>query len=72
MLNEVGMKKGLKRIIRLRNEIIHSGLSRKSHRAQFTMYEKIHDIIREYLLRLLKYHGNYLIYSSASNTIAKL
>lgn len=66
MLREVGMRKGLKRIVKLRNEIIHSGLSRKPHRWQWIMYENIHDIIREYILRFIDYHGTYLTYSSAS------
>lgn len=70
MFAEVGMRRGLKRIVRLRNEIVHSGLSRQSHAKNWAMYEKIHDILREYLLRLLGYRGQYLVYSSASNTSA--
>lgn len=70
MLAEVGMKRGLKRVVRLRNEIVHSGLSRRPHSKNWAMYEKIHDILREYLLRLLGYRGQYLVYSLASNGVA--
>lgn len=72
MLAEVGMRRGLKRIVRLRNEIVHSGLSRRPHSKNRAMYEKIHDILREYLLRLLGYRGQYLVYSLASNGVATL
>lgn len=70
MFREVRMRRGLKRIVKLRNEIIHSGLSQKSHHQRWVMYEKIHDLLREYILRLLGFHGNYLVYSSASNAQA--
>ncbi|PPC95954.1 DUF3644 domain-containing protein [Methylotenera mobilis] len=72
MFQDIGMENNLEEIIKLRNDIIHSGVSDKSADAQFVMYAKIHDIIREYVLRLLHYHGNYLIYSSGSNTTASL
>lgn len=64
MMKSAGMYKGLKQIVELRNEIIHSGLSRKSHSQQWKMYERIQDIIREYLIRLLGYEGNFFTYSS--------
>lgn len=70
MFREVRMRRGLKRIIKLRNELIHSGLSRKSHQQKWAMYEKVHDLVREYILRLLGYHGNYLTYVSSSNVQA--
>lgn len=72
MLRDVRMRKGLKRVIQLRNEIIHSGLSRKPHSRQFAMYERIHDLIREYVIRLLGYHGHYLIYASAGDLVAQV
>lgn len=67
MFCAVRMRRGLKRVIKLRNELIHSGLSRKSHRQKWEMYEKIHDLLREYILRLLGYRGNYLTYVLAGN-----
>ena len=62
-LKEVGMRPGLKRIIALRNEIIHQGLSNRKPDSLFATYERVHDIIREYLLRLLGYSGSYHPYS---------
>jgi hypothetical protein len=70
MFREVRMRRGLNRVIKLRNEIIHSGLSHKPHHQRWSMYEKVHDLLREYILRLLGYHGTYLVYSSASNAQA--
>ena len=64
MLLSVGMRRGLKQIVTLRNEIIHSGLSRKSHAMQLSIYERIQDILREYILRLLGYHGEFFLYAS--------
>jgi hypothetical protein len=43
----------------LRNEIIHSGIARRTYARQCALYETTHDLIREYLLRLLKYKGRY-------------
>ena len=64
MMKSAGMHKGLKQIVGLRNEIIHSGLSRKPHSQQWKMYERIQDIIREYLIRVLEYDGNFFTYAS--------
>lgn len=72
MLRKAGMRKGLRRIVALRNEIIHSGISRKSYSWKNGMYDYMHDIIREYLLRIMEYRGNYLVYSSGSNEQRKL
>ncbi|MBZ0257631.1 hypothetical protein K8I31_16310 [bacterium] len=66
MLSKVKMRKGLKRIINLRNEIIHSGIVRKSHAWQWKQYDKLHDLLREYILRLIGFNGYYLTYASAS------
>lgn len=57
MLQSVRMRRGLKQIIALRNEIIHSGLSRKSLAQQWRLYEGVQDLVREYLFRLVGYHG---------------
>lgn len=67
MLKDVRMRRGLKTIVRLRNEIVHSGISRLSHKSQSAIYGRAQDLIREYLLRLLGYHGSYLTYASAGN-----
>ena len=72
MFSEVGMNPKLRQVVRLRNDIIHSGLSGQSHTTNWKMYESIHDILREYLLRILGYRGNYLVYSLASNSVATI
>jgi hypothetical protein len=73
MFRDVGMPTAsLKQIITLRNELIHSGLSRNSLQQNWTIYEEIHDLLREYLLRLLGYHGNYLTYVSQGNAQATI
>jgi hypothetical protein len=69
MLRSAGMRRGLKQVITLRNEIIHSGLSRRPHSRQWQMYERIQDIVREYIFRLLNYHGNFFTYSSGGMTV---
>ena len=68
MLKDVGMTRGLKRLISLRNQIIHQGLSTWPAKSRFKAYETCHDILREYLLRLLGFKGSYLVYSRASRT----
>lgn len=63
MLHQVGMRRGVKKIVKLRNELIHSGLSQKSHTQKQILYASTHDLIREYLLRLLGYRGRYSPYA---------
>jgi hypothetical protein len=72
MLRAVGMHRGVKQIVSLRNEIIHSGLSRKPRERQRRMYERAHDLIREYFIRLLDYHGNFFTYASRGMAIKKI
>lgn len=72
MFRDVGMQPSLKRIIRLRNEIIHFGLSRKPYESLQKDYDYCHDIVREYLLRLLGYEGKFLLYSHAARTVKEL
>ncbi|MDA7930125.1 hypothetical protein N9B63_04740 [Akkermansiaceae bacterium] len=67
MLKEVKMKKRLKRIIKLRNQIIHSGLSRRPSKSNWKTYENSQDIVREYILRLLNYTGTWFPYSSPNS-----
>lgn len=65
MFKEVGMKPNLRRAIKLRNEIIHFGLSRKPYKSLAKDYDNCQDLIREYLLRFLQFDGRYLVYSKA-------
>ena len=66
MLRSVNMHREVTPIINLRNEIIHSGLSQTSHTQQWRMYEHVQDLVREYLIRLLCYHGEFLTYAERS------
>lgn len=61
-----------KSIVKLRNEIIHSGLSQMSYSQQYRIYEDCHDLVHLYLLKLLNYRGDYLVYSRASRKIEEL
>lgn len=63
MLSEKTIRKGLTRIISLRNDIVHSGLTRKPFRSLWKTYCNAHDIIRLYLLKILEYSGDYCTYS---------
>jgi hypothetical protein len=64
MLKDVGMKRGLQRLTDLRNEVIHTALVRGSLRTNERRFRRIHDLLREYLLRLLGYHGPWLSYET--------
>lgn len=72
MLDEVGMTKELQGVVDLRNEIVHSGLSRMPHSELWKAYEEIHDLFREYLLRLLGFQGHYLLYTGAGSVSASI
>lgn len=72
MLKAVGMRKGLKRVISLRNEIIHSGVTRKPAQWQWRRYEHLRDLLQEYLLRLLNYRGYYLTYKGLGDERVEL
>jgi hypothetical protein len=67
MLKEVKMSIGLKRLIRFRNIIVHSGVMQRTGKSKLRIYARVHDLIREYLLRLLGYRGPYN--SHSDNTI---
>jgi hypothetical protein len=66
MLAGVGMRRGLKQLVALRNRLVHEGLAGISHSTLRSHHDRLHDIVREYLLRLLSYRGRYLLYSGAS------
>ena len=71
MLRDCGMRCDcdLKKMVSLRNEIIHSGISRLPFSSQSALCERTHDIIREYLLRLLGYKGSFCSYSARIKSI---
>lgn len=72
MLNSVSMSHNLDASYQLRNELIHSGFSSESNRRQAELYEDVHDVIREYMLRLLGYRGRFARYSNRAGDTAKI
>jgi len=71
MFQEVEMNPTLTPIVELRNDLIHSGLSLKSHNEQTAIYNACQDMIREYILRLLGYTGDYFQFSTP-NTVSSI
>jgi len=69
MFAAVSMSPDVSRIIKLRNELIHSGILVLSFQEKKDIYEFCQDLIREYLLRLLDYKGEYLSYSGSIKAI---
>lgn len=59
MFNTVRMRPNLDDLIKLRNEIIHSGISSLSVEDRYSTYVSCQKIFREYFLRLLKFKGEY-------------
>jgi hypothetical protein len=64
MLSVFGMNRDMAQIVRLRNELIHSGLIAIDVNDRLALFEEIQDIIREYILRLLRFQGEYFCYTS--------
>jgi len=62
MLEAVGMMPDLSKIIRLRNEIVHSGITQLPAQERAEIWRFTQDVIREYLVRLLNYQGDYFLY----------
>ena len=69
MLKEKGIRKGLKRIIRLRNDLIHSCVSKRPYNSQLKTFENCHEIIRKYILSLLAYKGSYCSYERPNSLL---
>jgi hypothetical protein len=63
MFARVEMKPLLQEIKNLRDEIIHSGLSRTAGDEQDRIYEACQDFGREYILRLLNFMGCFFLHS---------
>ncbi len=64
MLGVHGMTPALGPIKDLRNEIIHTGFSALSFQQKWAKQEEITTIIREYILRLVGYHGAFFPYDT--------
>ena len=73
MFKQVNMPSpDLSAIVDLRNDIIHSGISQTSGDHQQDIYDNCQDLVREYLLRLLGYTGNFLLYSGRGMTSKRI
>ena len=59
MFSAVGMAPGLQPLVDLRNEVLHTGVASLTHAQQKLQYDAATDLIREYLLRLLGFKGNF-------------
>jgi hypothetical protein len=57
MLAEVRMKTAVRRFVPLRNQLIHTGVSRRSARRHFEEYCAVTTDLHRYLFRLLGYSG---------------
>jgi len=66
MMKKVKMRKSLKRIVQLRNHIIHNGVSPRPFKSQMKGCFDAKEIIREYLLRLLGFKGQYSRFNDMS------
>ena len=59
MLSSVGMSPDLSPVVKLRNTLIHSGITQLEIEARVAIYTFAQDIVREYLLRLIGYKEEY-------------
>lgn len=59
MFGAEGMTPSLKPLVDLRNEVLHTGVASLTHAQQKIQYDAATDLIREYLLRLLGFKGNF-------------
>lgn len=51
----------LQPLVDLRNEVLHTGVASLSIQQQKAQYHAANDLIREYLLRLLGFKGDFLV-----------
>ena len=68
MFSQVGMSSSLNKIIRFRNELIHSGLIAIPPNERFKLFETLMDIIREYMFRIIDFSGTFRGYSPGKFT----
>lgn len=63
MFRRVHMRPRLRRLIQLRNDIVHNGVSLRPYESQFRSCDNAQALVREYLLRLLGFRGHYYAYN---------
>ena len=61
MLSEIGIVFKINEITELRNDIIHSGYTEKTFDHNFKIFIYCQHIIRDYLIKLLGYKGDYIL-----------
>ena len=67
MFGAVGMTPSLEAAVKLRNDLVHSGMTALSLEALDGLFRECQDLAREYLLRLLAYTGPYLPFSEPNS-----
>ncbi len=67
MLRAVAMANPLVSIVKLRNELIHSGVASLSFEEHQAILNDCQDLLREYLLRLLAFRGPFSPYSAPNS-----
>lgn len=61
MFGAEGMTPSLQPLVDLRNEVLHTGVATLTLQQQKAQYDAANDLIREYLLRLLGFKGDFLV-----------
>lgn len=69
MLKAVGMRRKIGRLIKVRDRLVHEGLAGVPYVSLRGHYDRLQDILREYLMRLLRYRGQILLYSKAARQV---
>jgi len=72
MFGAVKLRRSLPAVIKMRNQIVHNGVSRLPSAEQERIQNYAHGLIREYLFRLLGYVGPYRDFEDAEVTITRL
>ncbi len=75
MFLDVGMTEDdskIKGIVDLRNELLHTALTKMSPQEQHNQYLLLRDMVQEYLLRLLHYKGGYHSYAELMYSIKSI
>lgn len=71
MFAEVRMRPRLKGIVRVRNQIVHLGVTSRSFKANVDYYERTKALLHEYILRLLAYSGTFYDYRTQQTRTLK-
>jgi hypothetical protein len=64
MFAEKSLRPRLKRIVGVRNQIIHMGVTTRPFRSNLSYYERTKALEHEYVLRLLGYRGMFYDYQT--------